>query len=92
MTNVASRWLDICAIDSIPPRGCRVVRSPHGDIAEQTAFSHVRYVTAPDAGADALAAVTLRRRRDAFVAGITREHAQAIRPIGGGSVNLPAGA
>ena len=33
MTNVESRWLDICAIDSIPPRGCRVVRSPHGDIA-----------------------------------------------------------
>jgi nitrite reductase (NADH) small subunit len=33
MSNVESRWLDICAIDSIPLRGSRVVRSPQGDIA-----------------------------------------------------------
>jgi nitrite reductase (NADH) small subunit len=33
MTNIECRWIEICPIDSIPLRGCRVVRTRHGDIA-----------------------------------------------------------
>jgi nitrite reductase (NADH) small subunit len=33
MTMMETPWLEICGIDSIPLRGCRVVQSPRGPIA-----------------------------------------------------------
>ena len=33
MTVIDSLWIEICPIDSIPPRGCRVVRTRHTQIA-----------------------------------------------------------
>jgi nitrite reductase (NADH) small subunit len=33
MTMIERPWVEICSIDEIPVRGCRVVRTRHGEIA-----------------------------------------------------------
>ena len=33
MSAIDSPWIEVCPIDSIPPRGCRVVRTRHMQIA-----------------------------------------------------------
>ncbi len=33
MNAVDMPWIEICALDDIPKRGCRVVQAPHGQIA-----------------------------------------------------------